>query len=563
MTHADQVQPSRVRYLVVALAMMASLLLYLDRYCISFAERYIKQDLGLSNFEISVVLGAFFLSYALGQVPSGFLADRHGARLMLTLYILIWSFFTGLTGLAGGFVMLVLFRLGVGIGQAGAYPTCGGLISKWVPFAARGQASSLIAFGGRIGGSFAPLLTALFIVWFVPVSVSSLLQPADLLDLPTLCKQLNERKRPVDDYLLDGLPSDLRAQVPVCAARTDTACEPALAQGMLTRLNQVVRDRSFYRDEFFGNFDLPREAVQLAGRPREQLSDDEVHRLNRLALEAAYPDALRKVYVAGWRPVMMVFGALGLLVAALFWLLARDRPRDHPSCNEEEVRLIEESLPGSGGDVPTRVRCVPLGHLVRSRTMWLMCITHAGTNMGWVFLVGWLPRYLDEVHHLPIGERGTLATIPLVVGWAGMILGGYSTDRLTRRVGRRWGRALPIALSRFVAMAAYLTCLLNPDPMLATVAFALVAFGTDFGSPAIWAFSLDVGGRYAASFYGWPNMWGNLAAGLSLLLLNWIVDTTTAPRWDLAFLMCAVAFAISGLAALGIDASKSIAPEDD
>ena len=130
----DEPSVSYVRYRVIFACMLMSVLLYLDRFCISFAEIFIKDDLGLSDEQIGVVLSAFFFSYALFQVPSGWLSDRFGARTMLTVYILMWSLFTALTGFVTGFVMLLIFRLGFGIGQAGAYPTSANLVSKWMPW---------------------------------------------------------------------------------------------------------------------------------------------------------------------------------------------------------------------------------------------------------------------------------------------------------------------------------------------------------------------------------------------------------------------------------------------
>src|SRR5262245_33135800 len=122
--------PSHIRWWVVGLATLMAILLYLDRICLSFTERYIVEDLGLSNREAAVLLSAFFWTYALGQVPSGWLSDRFGARLMLALYILFWSLFTGLMGLVGSFLALLACRLGCGLAQAGAYPTSSSLISK-------------------------------------------------------------------------------------------------------------------------------------------------------------------------------------------------------------------------------------------------------------------------------------------------------------------------------------------------------------------------------------------------------------------------------------------------
>lgn len=151
---------THVRYVVVALATLMSFLLYMDRFCLSFAERYIKEDLSLSNAQIAWLVSAFFWSYALAQVPSGWLSDRYGARLMLSLYILFWSLFTGLMGVLVVLAALVLFRLGCGLAQAGAYPTSGSILSRWAPFTERGRSSSIIALGGRVGGALAPVLTA-------------------------------------------------------------------------------------------------------------------------------------------------------------------------------------------------------------------------------------------------------------------------------------------------------------------------------------------------------------------------------------------------------------------
>src|SRR5437660_7251228 len=99
--------PSGVRHLILGLAVAVAVLLYLDRYCLSTADRDIKATLGLSEGEMSVLLGAFFWTYALGQLPLGFLADRYGARRMLSGYMFVWSIFTGLIGAVTGFADLI------------------------------------------------------------------------------------------------------------------------------------------------------------------------------------------------------------------------------------------------------------------------------------------------------------------------------------------------------------------------------------------------------------------------------------------------------------------------
>ena len=419
--------PSVVRYVVVGVTTLSAVLLYLDRYCLSFAARFIKDDLWLTDDQVSLLLSAFFWTYGLGQVPAGWLGDRFGARVMLTAYILSWSLFTYLLGLTGAFAALLAFRFAFGLAQAGAYPVSASLLNQWMPLASRGRASSVVALGGRVGGFLAPVLTA---------------------------------------YLIPSV---------------------------------------------------------------------------------------------GWRGAMLLYGVVGVLVALSFWGIFRDRPDEHRWCNAAETAFINAGrLPGSASSRGA-VGGVPWNALLRSLSLWLNCVMQVGTNVGWVFIVTLLPRYLEEVHEVPTELRGWMTGMPIFVGCFGMLFGGGLTDWLVGVVGLRRGRSLPVVGSRLVAMAAYLACLLPLSPWSMTVAFSVVALATDLGIPAVWAFQQDVGGRYVGSVLGWGNMWGNVGAALSPLLLNWLVKHA---GWDAAFLACAAGFLLSGVAALGIDATKPIDDRD-
>ena len=154
--------PTGIRHRVIGATTLVAVILYLDRICIAEIAKLdsFKESLSLNEEQTGAILSAFFFTYALGQVPAGWLSDRFGARRMLPLYIGIWSLCTILTGLASGFAMLIAARMFFGLAQAGCYPTAGSLIKRWVPLPRRGTASSLVSFGGRFGGAVAPLLTA-------------------------------------------------------------------------------------------------------------------------------------------------------------------------------------------------------------------------------------------------------------------------------------------------------------------------------------------------------------------------------------------------------------------
>jgi MFS family permease len=140
--------------------------MYLDRICLAqiIASESFRRHIQLQGWEIDMVKGAFFWAYALAQVPAGWLSDRFGARALICVYIATWSLFTAATSFSVGFVTLLLARLGCGLAEAGYYPASSGLLTRWAHFEARGFASSVISWGGRVGGAIAPWLTAFVIV---------------------------------------------------------------------------------------------------------------------------------------------------------------------------------------------------------------------------------------------------------------------------------------------------------------------------------------------------------------------------------------------------------------
>lgn len=557
--HPEERRATNTRFAIVAVTAIAAVLLYLHRFSMSYAQQFIQEDLGITDDQMAFCLGAFFFSYALGQVPSGWLGDRFGGRICLTLYILIWSAFTVSMGFTIGFVMLLVSRLGMGLGQAGAYPTSAAVLSKWVPLSFRGTASSLVAFGGRVGGAIAPLVTGYMILWFVPISVDPSIKPTDILDPQLLAEQLQQIPEELTEpihHARQHVLEQVKAEHP---DTPDSAAFPADPHVLAPLLNRLLVSRSLPVEEAFVGLPLDVEAKSLLNENAESsLSEQKLTRLNRLLLEAVFPKGVRKLYGQGWRPTMITLGSLGLFVAALFFLIHRNRPDQHPWCNEAEIRKIEAGRPKRSSSPDAKVGAVPLKPLLKSRSIWLLCFSQFGTNIGWVFLVTLLPKYLTEVHDVSYEQRLRMVTVPLLAGWVGMFAGGWTTDFLARRMSLRWSRSLPIAATRFLAMTAYLLCLLDLSPWTVTFLFAVVAFSTDCGSAPSWAFNQDVGGQYVGSVLGWGNMWGNLGAAISPSLIQRIASIG---GWDAAFIACAAAFAFAGICSLGADATKPVVEE--
>ncbi|MGE0757909.1 MAG: MFS transporter [Pirellulaceae bacterium] len=151
------------RFLLVAATFSVSVLLYVDRVCISTAKEPISRHLGLEETQWGWVLSAFAFGYALCQTPAGILADRWGARRVLAGVVIFWSVFTGLTALAWNYGVLLTVRFLFGAGEAGAFPAIARGVYAWIPVQERGLIKGINFSGARIGAAVTlPLLPALF-----------------------------------------------------------------------------------------------------------------------------------------------------------------------------------------------------------------------------------------------------------------------------------------------------------------------------------------------------------------------------------------------------------------
>jgi MFS family permease len=144
----------------MAFLLALSFLTYFDRVCIVRVQSAIQSELDISDAQMGLIFGAFWLAYAAFEIPAGWLGDRFGARFALTRVVLAWSLFTALTGFATGFTSLLAIRFLFGAGEAGAFPNLARVQSSWLSPAARGRAGGWLWLAARWGGAFAPFLFA-------------------------------------------------------------------------------------------------------------------------------------------------------------------------------------------------------------------------------------------------------------------------------------------------------------------------------------------------------------------------------------------------------------------
>lgn len=282
--------------------------------------------------------------------------------------------------------------------------------------------------------------------------------------------------------------------------------------------------------------------------------------------------------VTSWRPVMMFYGAAGILIAMVFVAFYRDHPEKHPLVGEEELKAIRGDSQLDNSDLSSSnamqaadstsndttsddAQQFPIVPMLTNVSLWLMSFVQFASNFGWAFLVTLLPRYLTDVHHVSKQSQSVMQSVSLGAGIFGLLLGGWLTDWATRRFGLRWGRSVLLVASRLFAAGAFIGLLYSRDAVQATVCLAVVGFATDLGIGAVWAYGQDVGGRYAGSVLGWGNMWGNIGAALSPILLGTIAESLMddpARGWQFAFISCTVIQFIAAAAAFGVTADKPL-----
>ena len=155
--------PIPLRFLLVFSTFLLTVLLYIDRACISAAKEEISTDLNFDLTQFGWVMAMFTLGYALFQTPSGIWADKRGPRRVITVIVSVWSVLTALTGAAWNYASMLVIRFLFGAGESGAFPTLSKVVYNWFPVKERGIVQGINFSGSRIGAAFALPLVAIII----------------------------------------------------------------------------------------------------------------------------------------------------------------------------------------------------------------------------------------------------------------------------------------------------------------------------------------------------------------------------------------------------------------
>ncbi|HEU4686430.1 MAG TPA: MFS transporter [Nitrospira sp.] len=386
--------PYPVRWLIVGLLFLASVVTYIDRVNISVTARQMMPAFGFTEQDMGWIFSSFVAGYALFQIPGGWMADRWGARMVLAGALLWWSVCSAFTALAATSYLAELFgimgaliavRFALGVGEAVALPCFNRAVANWMPVESRG-----IGIGLAIGGiGFGSAITPPIAAWVM----------------------VNWR----------------------------------------------------------------------------------------------------------WQTVFYLSAAVGLIMSALWWTLARDRPEEHPWVSKAG-EAMEPPMP--------RPRTVPWRTFAGTPTVWWLVLSY--TCLGYVayLYLSWFYLYLVNVRGFDVLRGGLYASAPFLAMLIGCPLGGWVTDRLAARHGVTAGRSVAGMVGMAAAGCAVALGGAIDRPSLAIASLSLGAGFLYFTVGAYWASTTDLSKSHAGTLSGIMNTGANIGGTLSPTITPWI-----AARW--------------------------------
>lgn len=148
------------KWIILALLFLASVINFVDRQSLSILARTIQDNLGISDMGYSTIVQLFLFAYMLSFLGAGWITDKLGIRLSMTLFIAWWSISNILTGFANSLRSLGAARFLLGAGESGLYTVAPKVVGELFPAHQRGLAVGIYTAGATIGATIAPPLIA-------------------------------------------------------------------------------------------------------------------------------------------------------------------------------------------------------------------------------------------------------------------------------------------------------------------------------------------------------------------------------------------------------------------
>lgn len=249
----------------------------------------------------------------------------------------------------------------------------------------------------------------------------------------------------------------------------------------------------------------------------------------------------------GWQTAFYLSAGLGIGLAAVWWLMARDRPADHPWINPR----CPVAPRSTSAESPT----IPWAALRKTPTVWWLVLSYSCLGyIAYVYL-SWFYLYLVNVRGFNVLRGGFFAAAPFLAILVSCPLGGWATDRLALRLGAARGRRFIGMAGMTLAGSSIALGAVVESPSLAIAALSLGAGWLYFTIGAYWSSTSDLSKTHAGSLSGLMNMGANIGGAISPTVTPWIAEQW---GWPASLATAALLAFIGGILWLNIDPGKGL-----
>jgi len=250
----------------------------------------------------------------------------------------------------------------------------------------------------------------------------------------------------------------------------------------------------------------------------------------------------------GWQTAFFASASLGIGLAVIWWIVARDRPSDHPWVMRRETGAPAEHA-------VTRPPSIPWAALRRTPTLWWLVLSYGCLGYVAYVYMSWFYLYLVNVRGFDVLRGGFFASAPFLAILVSCPLGGWVTDRLALRRGVTQGRKAVGMTGMVLAAATIALGALMESPYLAIASLSIGAGWLYFTVGAYWSSMSDLSTSHAGSLSGLMNMGANIGGAVSPTLTPWIAEHW---GWPVSLSVAAIIALIGGVLWLKIDPGRGL-----
>jgi MFS transporter, ACS family, glucarate transporter len=256
----------------------------------------------------------------------------------------------------------------------------------------------------------------------------------------------------------------------------------------------------------------------------------------------------------GWRSSFWVCALIGVVVGSVWYLSARDTPEEYPRVSASELATIRSGLTVDAARTSRAV--VSWGRILASKAVWALTLSYFCYGyVAWIFF-SWFYIYLAKVRGLNLKASAFYAMLPFLAMAVGCPLGGFISDRLTKRRGKRFGRC-GLAIFSIALAGAFLVFGSNvASARLASIVLSGGAGALYLSQSSFWSVTADIGGTSCGSVSGLMNMGAQMGGAVTASLTPWIASRY---GWSASFVAAAAMCVVGALSWLIVDPDLNLA----